>query len=129
MADITCLLGHRFLLLSGGSYRIIHSPNADITTVIPTLNSQKEVPSVAAVIEVFDKWKAFLGERVEQAEKAGMSEDMISKLAFQIGEFLSDKVDPENKEERVLKELWDAADQEERKVMAKIMVKLVKKSA
>lgn len=81
---------------------------------------------MATVLKVFERWKEFLGDRVEQAEKAGMSEETISKLAFQIGEFLSDKVDPENKEERVLKELWDAGDENERKTLAKLMVKLAK---
>ncbi|MFE5319534.1 DUF3243 domain-containing protein [Paenibacillus sp. NPDC056579] len=82
---------------------------------------------MATALKVFDRWKEFLGERVNQAEKSGMSEETISKLAFQIGEFLSDKVDPENNEERVLKDLWDVADEQERKTMAKLMVKLVSK--
>lgn len=84
---------------------------------------------MATVLKVFDRWKQFLGERVTQAEQAGMTEETISKLAFQIGEFLSDKVDPENKEERVLKELWDVSDEQERKTLAKIMVKLAKNNA
>ncbi|NDI33324.1 DUF3243 domain-containing protein [Chengkuizengella sediminis] len=80
---------------------------------------------MSTVLETFDKWKHFLSDRVEQAKKAGMSEDTISKLAFQIGEFLDDKVDPKNSEERLLKELWDVGNDEERKTMAKMMVKLV----
>lgn len=77
------------------------------------------------VLSVFDKWKDFLKDRVTQAEQVGMSEEAISKLAFHIGEFLSDKIDPKNKEERVLKELWDAGDEKEQKVLASLMVKLV----
>ncbi|CAG7624107.1 DUF3243 domain-containing protein [Paenibacillus allorhizosphaerae] len=84
---------------------------------------------MATVLKVFDRWKEFLGERVTQAEKAGMTDETISNLAFQIGEFLSDKIDPENKEERVLKELWDVCDEQERKVLAKAMVKLAKANA
>ncbi|WP_282941922.1 DUF3243 domain-containing protein [Paenibacillus sp. RC67] len=82
---------------------------------------------MATALKVFERWKEFLGERVEQAHKSGMSEETISKLAFQIGEFLSDKVDPENNEERILKDLWDVADESERKTMARLMVKLVNK--
>ncbi|MDP5273507.1 DUF3243 domain-containing protein [Chengkuizengella axinellae] len=80
---------------------------------------------MSTVLETFDKWKHFLADRVEQAKKAGMGEDTISKLAFQIGEFLDDKVDPKNPEERLLKELWDVGNEEERKTMSKLMVKLV----
>jgi hypothetical protein len=82
---------------------------------------------MASVLETFDKWKTFLSERVEQAKAAGMSEETISKLAFQIGEFLEDKVDPKNGEERLLQELWQAGTEEERKTLARLMVKLVDK--
>ncbi|MDB5052020.1 MAG: hypothetical protein JWM44_70 [Bacilli bacterium] len=81
---------------------------------------------MATTLKSFDKWKEFLSERVSQAEKVGMSEETVSKLAFQIGGFLQDKIDPENKEERVLKELWDVGNEEERKTLARLMVKLVK---
>ncbi|NOU93363.1 DUF3243 family protein [Paenibacillus sp. LMG 31456] len=80
---------------------------------------------MATVLKVFDRWKEFLNERVQQAEHAGMKDETINKLAVQIGEFLSDKVDPENNEERVLKELWDVADENEKKTIARLMVKLV----
>lgn len=80
---------------------------------------------MTTVLATFDKWKTFLGERVEQAKKAGMSEETISKLAFQIGEFLESKVDPKNYEERLLKELWAVGNEEERKTIARLMVKFV----
>lgn len=80
---------------------------------------------MATVLKNFERWKQFLADRVEHARKAGMSDETISTLASQLGEFLADKVDPENKEERVLKELWDVADESERKVIARLMVKLV----
>lgn len=84
---------------------------------------------MATVLKSFEKWKQFLAERVGQAEQAGMSEETISKLAFQIGEFLADKVDPENKEERVLKELWDVGNDEERKTIARLMIRWVGQQA
>jgi hypothetical protein len=81
---------------------------------------------MATVLKSFDKWKQFLGERVSQAELVGMSEETITKLAVQIGEYLQDKVDPKNEEERVLKELWDVGNEQERKTLAHLMVKLVR---
>jgi len=80
---------------------------------------------MSTVLETFDKWKAFLAERVNQAQAAGMSDETIAKLAFQIGEFLEEKVDPQNGEERLLKQLWDVGSEEERKTIARLMVKLV----
>lgn len=77
------------------------------------------------VLETFEKWKTFLAERVNQAQAIGMSDETISQLAFQIGEFLDQKVDPQNNEERLLKDLWDVGTEEERKTLARLMVKLV----
>ncbi|TNJ66173.1 DUF3243 domain-containing protein [Paenibacillus hemerocallicola] len=82
---------------------------------------------MATVLKSFERWKQFLSERVEQAHKVGMSDETISKLAAQVGEYLADKIDPENNEERVLKELWDVADEQERQTLARCMVKLVSK--
>lgn len=78
-----------------------------------------------SVLAVFDRWKEFLNEKVSQAERAGMTDEMITKVAYHIGDFLAEKVDPENKEERLLKELWNAGTEEEQKVLARLMVKLV----
>jgi nuclear transport factor 2 (NTF2) superfamily protein len=80
---------------------------------------------MAAVLQVFDRWKEFLNERVQQAEGMGMNKDTITKMAVHIGEFLANKVDPENKEERLLKELWDVADENEKETISRLMVKLV----
>lgn len=77
-----------------------------------------------SVLSNFDNWKKFLGDRVEAAKNLGIDEEAISKLAYEIGEFLDTKVDPKNNEERVLKELWDVGDESERKTMARLMVKL-----
>lgn len=83
---------------------------------------------MSTVLSNFDTWKKFLGDRVEAAKRLGISEDVISKLAYEIGEFLDQKVDPKNDEERVLKELWDVGDDSERKTMARLMVKLADSS-
>lgn len=83
---------------------------------------------MSSVLTDFNTWKSFLGERVKEAKKAGMSEETISKLAFEIGEFLERRVDPKNDEQRVLKELWDVGDEEDRRTIARLMVKWVEKS-
>lgn len=77
------------------------------------------------VLSNFDNWKEFLSDRVAQAKNNGMSEDTIKNLAYEIGSFLDEKVDPKNEQQRVLKQLWDAGDENERKTVAGLMVKLV----
>ena len=83
----------------------------------------------STVIKHYDTWKRFLGDRVIQAEKVGMSEDTISKLAYEIGEFLDKKVDPQNASNRAIKELWDVGDESQRQTIASLMVKLAKQNA
>ncbi|THF78437.1 DUF3243 domain-containing protein [Cohnella fermenti] len=80
------------------------------------------------VLRNFDSWKHFLGDRVDAAKNAGISEEAISRLAYEIGEFLDNKVEPQNDEQRVLKELWDAGNESERKTIAGLMVKLADRS-
>ncbi|NBD22401.1 DUF3243 domain-containing protein [Paenibacillus glycinis] len=83
---------------------------------------------MATVLSNFGTWKEFLSDRVEQAKSMGLNEDTIANLAFEIGSFLDEKVDPKNEEQRTLKELWDAGDESERKTIAGLMVKLVQHS-
>jgi len=83
---------------------------------------------MATVLNNYETWKHFLADRVEQAKKIGLSEEAISNLAFEIGSFLDEKVDPKNDEQRALKEIWDVGDEDERKTIARLMVKLVQNS-
>ncbi|MCM3699076.1 DUF3243 domain-containing protein [Paenibacillus macerans] len=84
---------------------------------------------MSTVLKNFDTWKKFLGDRVEHAEKAGFSEEAIANLAYEIGGFLEDKVDPQNDSNRVLKEIWEVGSEDERKTIARLMVKLAKKNS
>lgn len=81
--------------------------------------------ATTSVLSTYDKWKQFLGERVKNARSVGMNDSTIQNLAKDIGDFLAQKVDPKNDEERVLKELWSVSDENEKKVMAGVMMKLV----
>lgn len=80
---------------------------------------------MSTVLSNFDSWKQFLSDRLEQGKKLGLSDDTIANLAYEIGSFLDERVDPKNEEQRVLKEIWDAGDEEERKTLARLMCKLV----
>lgn len=83
---------------------------------------------MSTVLTDYDTWKQFLAERVEQAKSIGLGEDTISKLAYEIGSFLDERVDPKNEEQRAVKELWDVGDEQERQVIAKLMVRLAEQS-
>lgn len=80
-----------------------------------------------SVLDNFSTWKDFLSNKISQAKSHGMSNQAISNVAEHVGDYLSQHVEPENKEERMLQELWIAASEEERKAIASTMVKLVQK--
>jgi len=73
-------------------------------------------------------WKNMLGKVVNAAESVGLAGDRVNDTAYRVGNFLANNFDPENREQKLLKELWDEADEEQKKVMATLMVRLVEKN-
>jgi len=78
-----------------------------------------------SVLDNWNQWKDFLGERLEQAQEEGINNQVISSLAYEIGDYLAKKVDPKTPEEKVLADLWSVASNEEQHAIASMMVKLV----
>lgn len=81
-------------------------------------------------MEIHEEWQKLkdkLGEAVEWGETFGISEDTMSKLTLKMGNFLSSNKEPHNREEQVIKELWDAGDEEDRQNLSKVFVKLARK--
>lgn len=72
----------------------------------------------------WDNWKKFLAQAVEFAEELGVSRDRISALACQAGDVLAETVLPSNPEQKVLKELWNVSDPQEKQMLANLMTKL-----
>jgi hypothetical protein len=80
-----------------------------------------------SVLDNWQQWKDFLGDRLNQAESEGMNKGVINDLAYQIGDYLAAQVEPKNEQERILADLWSVASQEEQHAIANLMVKLVQK--
>lgn len=73
----------------------------------------------------WDDWKKTLAQAVSQGKAMGMGADELVNKAEQIGDVLAKEVDPQNPEQRVLKELWSSADEEEQKALASTIIKMV----
>ncbi len=69
-------------------------------------------------------WKNILGKAVDLGQTMGLSDHTITNVSEKIGTYLSNNVDPHNDEERLLKQLWDAASDEERKTLAKLVAEI-----
>lgn len=73
----------------------------------------------------WNKWKSTLAKAVNFGQSIGLSEGTIDKIALKIGNMLTATIDPENREERLLQELWKVGDDEDRKVLSKLIVKML----
>ncbi len=70
-------------------------------------------------------WKKTLGRAVNSADFLGMSDKNINKTAYLLGDFLAANVDPGNREQRLLKELWEAGSEDEQRSLASMVAKMV----
>ncbi|WP_042223711.1 DUF3243 domain-containing protein [Oceanobacillus manasiensis] len=80
-----------------------------------------------SVLDNFESWKGFLSNKLQQAQQQGMSEKTIQSVAQEVGDYLSQSVEAKNEEEAVLRELWNAASEQEQQAIANTMIKLVQK--
>lgn len=79
------------------------------------------------IMDNWNDWRKTLGKAVDLGETVGMSDKTITNVAEKVGAFLSNNVDPHNDEERLLKEMWDVASEEDREVLARLVVKIADK--
>ncbi|MFB4162730.1 DUF3243 domain-containing protein [Alteribacillus sp. JSM 102045] len=82
-----------------------------------------------SVLDNWDQWKQFLDGRLDQAKQDGMAENVVSDIAYEVGEYLANNVDPKNEQERVLSDMWKVADEQEQHAIANMMVKLVQSNS
>ncbi|MCR4419776.1 MAG: DUF3243 domain-containing protein [Clostridia bacterium] len=78
-------------------------------------------------ISNFDQWVNTLSTAVSKARGMGMSDEMIRSSAVQVGNYLYANVDPDIPENRVLRAMWEVADEPERQAIASTLVKLCDK--
>ena len=73
----------------------------------------------------WEGWKAQLAEAVQLGKSMNMSAEQMAARAEQVGDFLANKIDPQSPEQKVLKELWETADDNEQRTIASVLIKLV----
>lgn len=70
-------------------------------------------------------WKHMLGRAVNLGKAVGLSDDTIHDTAYRFGEFFANHFDPGNREQRLLKELWEQGDEDEKKSLAGLLTRMV----
>jgi Protein of unknown function (DUF3243) len=95
--------------------------------IMVTLNeTAKKCIDVLDFMKDWAKFRQSLHEGIQTARKYGMSDSEIENMAVKVGDLLNEKVCPSSKEEQLLKEMWDVASPEERKIIASVLFKMVK---
>jgi len=72
----------------------------------------------------WENWTKILKTAINAAEFVGLSEDRIKDAAYRLGGFLAGHVEPGNREQALLQELWLEATEEERRALASMLVKM-----
>ncbi|WP_252311537.1 DUF3243 family protein [Sinobaca sp. H24] len=79
--------------------------------------------------EILDSYQGFqdyLKKQIHKGEKVGLNEEQLAKGAERVAEHLNKKEDPKNPEEKLLHEMWNVADDEEKRPLARVLVRLAK---
>jgi len=71
----------------------------------------------------FEQFRDSLGEKLNLAHRVGASRGTILNAAKDFSAWLAEKVDPANPEQRLLKELWEVADDNEQNALVNMLVK------
>ncbi|MBM7648460.1 hypothetical protein JOC78_001402 [Bacillus ectoiniformans] len=77
------------------------------------------------ILANFDEFKEYLGGKVSMGKKLGLGEEQLANTAQKVGDYLSAKEDPRNREEKLLQELWKVGTDEEKHMLSHMLVKLV----
>lgn len=74
-----------------------------------------------------DRFPAELSQTIRDGLKNGLSDEMMIKGMVSLGNLLQHFVDPDNMEEALIKEIWENATDEERHIIAGIVLRIGKK--
>jgi hypothetical protein len=76
------------------------------------------------ILQNFDAFKEYLGKRIAMGESIGLGEEQMAKIAEKVADYLAAKEEPRNREEKLLQELWNVGKEEERHMLAHMLVRL-----
>jgi hypothetical protein len=76
------------------------------------------------ILRDFDEFKGYLYKRIKMAESIGLGDEQMAVIAQKVADYLASHEDPRNCEEKLLQELWKAGTEEERHMLAHMLVRL-----
>jgi hypothetical protein len=78
------------------------------------------------ILSDFESFQTYLAKRIEMAQSIGLSEEQMAVIAQKVANYLASHEEPRNSEENLLQELWKVGTEEQRHMLAHMLVRLVK---
>lgn len=76
-------------------------------------------------INNFNQWIDTLSGALNKAEEMGVSGTTLQQSVVKLGDLLAQNVNPDVPENKFLKDLWQISDEQEKGILANMMVKYV----
>ncbi|QJC51462.1 DUF3243 domain-containing protein [Paenibacillus albicereus] len=76
------------------------------------------------ILASFDEFKSYLGNRIDLARRIGLDDEQLAAAAEKVAGYLAEHEEPRNAEEKLLQELWKVGKEEERHMLAHMLVRL-----
>ncbi len=75
--------------------------------------------------ESFQQFEKELSQRLEAAHSMGLSKEHIDQSAKRVADWLMKEVQPRSPEQVLLKQMWQAANDDERHAMSSVLHKMI----
>ncbi|MTH55663.1 DUF3243 family protein [Bacillus mangrovi] len=79
------------------------------------------------ILHNFDGFKTYLQEKVDVGKRIGLSEEQLANTTERIANYLAEHVEPKNREEYLLKELWKSGNKDQQHALAHMLLNMVEK--
>jgi hypothetical protein len=76
------------------------------------------------ILQDFEGFKDYLWRRIRVAESIGLGEEQMASIAEKVADYLASHEDPRNREEKLLQELWSVGTEDERHMLAHMLVRM-----
>ncbi len=77
------------------------------------------------ILRNFETFKNYLGRRVKMGQSIGLGEEQMAIIAEEVADYLAKNESPRNSEEMLLQELWAVGTEEERHMLAHMLLRMV----
>lgn len=72
------------------------------------------------------KWKKKLNKAITYSQESSMPDSVLEKIAKSIINFTISTTSPDTESERLFYDMWKKADNKEKKVLTKMLIKIIK---